>query len=51
MSKIKWKLAKDKTWRMKLEQEHPSHGKTVPIPPPTEIAPEGHGEEKMLIRE
>ena len=34
MSKTKWKLAQGKTWRMKLEQEHPSHGKTVPIPPP-----------------
>ena len=34
MSKTKWKLAKGKTWRMKLEQEHPSHGKTVPIPSP-----------------
>jgi hypothetical protein len=30
--KIKWKLAKGKSWRMKLDQEHPSHGKTVPIP-------------------
>ena len=34
MGKTQWKLAKGKTWRMKLEQEHPSHGKTVPIPPP-----------------
>lgn len=33
MSKTKWKLAKGKSWKMKLEQEHPSHGKTVPIPP------------------
>ena len=29
MNKTKWKLAKGKTWRMKLEQENPSHGKTV----------------------
>ena len=34
MNKTKWKLAQGKTWRMKLEQEHLSHGKTVPIPPP-----------------
>ncbi len=34
MSKIKWKNAEGKTWRMKLEKDHPSHGKTVPIPLP-----------------
>jgi len=28
-----WKLAKGKTWRQKLEQEHPNHGKIVPVPP------------------
>ncbi|MGD2108297.1 MAG: hypothetical protein PVI86_02785 [Phycisphaerae bacterium] len=33
MAAPKWKLAKGKTWRQKLEQEHPNHGKTVPIPP------------------
>jgi hypothetical protein len=29
----KWKLAKGKTWRQKLEQEHPNHGRIVAIPP------------------
>lgn len=33
MAKIEWKLAKGKTWRPKLEQEHPNHGKAVPVPP------------------
>lgn len=33
MAAPKWKLAKGKTWRQKLTQEHPSHGKVVPIPP------------------
>ena len=33
MSEIKWKLASGKTWRMKLAEDHPSHGKMVPIPP------------------
>ncbi len=33
MGKIKWKLASGKSWRMKLEQDHPNHGKIVPIPP------------------
>lgn len=28
-----WKLGKGKTWRQKLEQEHPNHGKIVPVPP------------------
>jgi len=28
----KWSLAKDKTWRGKLEATHPNHGKTVPMP-------------------
>ncbi len=32
MSKTGWKLAKGKTWRMKLEQQHPHHGKTMPKP-------------------
>lgn len=30
---VKWKLAKGKTWRGKLEAEHPNHGKVVAIPP------------------
>jgi hypothetical protein len=29
----KWKLAKGKTWRQKLEQQHPNHGKMVAVPP------------------
>ena len=33
MAKVKWKLAKGKTWRGKLEEEHPNHGKVVAIPP------------------
>ncbi|MHC4698239.1 MAG: hypothetical protein ACYTFA_16020 [Planctomycetota bacterium] len=28
-----WKLAKGRTWRQKLEQEHPNHGKIFAIPP------------------
>ena len=28
-----WKLKAGATWRQKLEQEHPNHGKIVPIPP------------------
>ncbi len=48
MSKIKWKLAEGKTWRMKLEQEHPSHGKTVPIPLPLQ---KRLGKGTMLIPE
>ncbi|MHC5112783.1 MAG: MGMT family protein [Planctomycetota bacterium] len=32
MSKATWKLRKGVTWRQKLEQAHPSHGKIVPIP-------------------
>lgn len=28
-----WKLASGRIWRGKLEEEHPNHGKTVPIPP------------------
>ncbi len=48
MSKIKWKLAEGKTWRMKLEQEHPSHGKTMPIPLPLQ---KRLGKGTMLIPE
>ncbi len=33
MSKVTWKLAPGKTWRMKLEASHPNHGKIQPIPP------------------
>ncbi len=32
MAKIQWKLAKGKTWKQKLLQEHPTHGKIVDIP-------------------
>ena len=32
MTTTKWKLAKGKTWRQKLEQEHPNHGKIVDVP-------------------
>ncbi|MCG8406854.1 MAG: MGMT family protein [Phycisphaerales bacterium] len=32
MAKVKWKLAAGKTWKKKLEQDHPSHGKILPIP-------------------
>jgi hypothetical protein len=32
MPEVKWKLAANRTWRGKLEREHPSHGKIVPIP-------------------
>lgn len=32
MAPAKWKLAKGKTWRGKLEQVNPNHGKRVPIP-------------------
>ncbi len=28
-----WKLKEGRTWRSKLEQEHPNHGKAVKIPP------------------
>ena len=28
-----WKLAEGRTWRQKLEQEHPNHGKVVAVPP------------------
>ena len=27
-----WKLAKGKTWRQKLEADHPKHGTMVPVP-------------------
>jgi len=32
MAKVTWKLREGTTWRQKLEQEHPNHGKVVPIP-------------------
>jgi hypothetical protein len=34
MAKQTWKLKAGATWRQKLEQEHPSHGKKVPVPEP-----------------
>lgn len=33
MAKTGWKLAKGKTWRQKLQEEHPNHGKVVAVPP------------------
>lgn len=33
MPEIRWKPGKGKTWKDKLIQEHPNHGKIVPIPP------------------
>ncbi len=33
MTVTKWKLAKGRTWRQKLEQQHPNHGKVVAVPP------------------
>jgi len=32
-SKITWKPGGGATWRQKLEQQHPSHGKIVTVPP------------------
>lgn len=32
VAKVKWKLAEGKTWRKKLEEDHPSHGKITEIP-------------------
>jgi len=32
MATVKWKLAEGKTWRQKLERDHPNHGKIVRIP-------------------
>ena len=46
MAKAKWKLAAGKTWRMKLEQEHPNHGKIVKIPAKV---PKSWGKGTMLI--
>ncbi len=33
MTTATWKLAKGKTWRQKLEHEHPNHGKIVAVGP------------------
>lgn len=33
MNRPKWKLPEGATWRQKIEQEHPNHGKIVPVPP------------------
>lgn len=30
---ITWRPGKGKTWREKLDQHHPNHGKIMPIPP------------------
>lgn len=46
MAKITWKLAEGMTWRKKLEQEHPNHGKTVPVP---ERFRKRYGKGRMLI--
>ena len=27
-----WRLAEGKTWRQKLKEEHPNHGKVLPVP-------------------
>jgi hypothetical protein len=32
MTAKRWKLRKGATWRQKLEQEHPNHGKIVKVP-------------------
>ncbi|MHC4066274.1 MAG: MGMT family protein [Planctomycetota bacterium] len=32
MTTAKWKLPRGCTWRQKLEQEHPNHGKVVRVP-------------------
>jgi hypothetical protein len=32
MATKRWKLPKGSTWKQKLEQEHPNHGKIVAIP-------------------
>lgn len=41
-----WKLRDGVTWRQKLQEEHPNHGKLVPIPPPWQ---KRHGKGMMLI--
>ena len=33
MGTASWKLAEGRTWRGKLESDHPNHGKIVPVPP------------------
>ncbi len=42
----KWTLAKGMTWRMKLEEVHPNHGKLVDTPLSLQ---KRYGEGKMLI--
>ena len=32
-SKITWPPGKGKTWREKLYEHHPNHGKVMPVPP------------------
>lgn len=46
MKKAQWKLAKGKTWRMKLEQQHPNHGKIVRL---GSKVPKSWGKGTMLI--
>lgn len=46
MAKATWRLANGVTWRQKLEREHESHGKIVPIP---ERMQKGFGVGGMLI--
>ena len=43
---IHWKLKEGKTWRGKLEEKHPNHGKVVPVPPGMQRR---HGTGMMLI--
>jgi len=31
MAATQWKLAKGKTWRQKLQEPHPNHGKIIPL--------------------
>lgn len=46
MAATTWKLAEGKSWRQKLEEAHPNHGKTVPVPPRWR---KRFGKGKMLI--
>ncbi len=41
-----WKLAEGKTWRSKLEEVHPSHGKIVPVP---ESMQKTYGQGTMVV--
>ncbi len=46
MATARWKLSKGRTWRQKLEQEHPNHGRIVDVPPAMQ---KRFGTGKMLI--